>query len=48
MARLIHSYRSCPTRANRERLAAYLAKHPFALCGATSEQLLFLQQNEFI
>ena len=48
MSRLIHSYKCCPTRANRERLAAYLAKHPFALCGATSEQMQFLQQNEFI
>ena len=47
MARLIHSYRVCPTAANRARLAAYLAKHPFALCGATREELEFLRANGF-
>ena len=48
MSKLIHSYRCCPTSANRKRLAAYLAKHPFALCGATSEDIAFLTANEFI
>jgi hypothetical protein len=48
MTRLIHSYKHCPTRANRERLAAYLAKHPFAVCMASAEDLAFLQSNDFI
>ena len=48
MAKLIHSYKGCPTSANRRRLAAYLAKHPFALCGATSDEIAFLNAHEFV
>ena len=48
MAKLIHSYKSCPTSANRRRLAAYLVKHPFALCAATNEEMAFLRVHEFI
>lgn len=48
MAKLIHSYKSCPTSANRRRLAAYLAKHPFALCAASKDELAFLHAHEFV
>jgi len=48
MSKLIHSYKCCPTSANRRRLAAYLVKHPFALRGATSDELAFLHAHEFV
>jgi hypothetical protein len=48
MSNLIQSYKRCPTGANRRRLAAYLVKHPFALCAATNEEMAFLRVNEFI
>ena len=48
MTKLIHSYKSCPTSANRRRLAAYLEKHPFALCAATKEDIAFLHAHEFV
>jgi len=48
MSKLIQSYKRCPTGANRRRLAAYLVKHPFALCAATNEEMVFLRVNEFI
>lgn len=48
MNRLIHSYKCCPTSANRRRLVAYLAKHPFAIVGATPEEIAFLHAHEFI
>jgi hypothetical protein len=48
MSKLIHSYKCCPTSANRRRLVTYLAKHPFALCGAAAEEIAFLTTHEFI
>lgn len=48
MTKLIHSYKCCPTSANRRRLAAYLEKHPFAIVGASSDEIAFLHAHEFI
>ena len=47
MSKLIHSFKCCPTSANRKRLVVYLAKHPFAIIGATPDELEFLRIHEF-
>ena len=48
MSKLIHSYKCCPTSANRKRLVVYLAKHPFCVCAASQEEMAFLRAHEFI
>lgn len=47
MSKLIIAYRKCPTAANRAKLQNYLNKHPFVLCMADDEELLFLKLNGF-
>lgn len=48
MEKLINTFRSAPTAANRVKLAAYLRKHSMALCMATPDEIAFLRGNEFI
>lgn len=48
MTKLIDTFRTSPTAANRAKLTRYLANHPMALCFATAEDQAFLQANWFI
>lgn len=48
MDRLIDTYRTAPTPANRAKLAKYLDKHMMAVCMATPEQVAFLSANGLI
>ncbi len=47
MQKLINAYRKLPSPSNRQRIAAYLLKHPMAVCLATPEELAFLKAHEF-
>jgi hypothetical protein len=38
MSKLITAFLANPTFKNRDRLVAYLTKHPMAVCLATSEE----------
>ena len=48
MSKLIATYRTTPTAANRAKLARYIDRHPMALCFATDEEQAFLIANWFI
>jgi len=47
MSRLIAAYRKLPSPANRRKLEAYLARHMFASCLATTEERAFLLAHKF-
>jgi hypothetical protein len=47
MQRLLNTYRTKPTPANRAKLQAYLNKHMMAVCLATPEDIAFLKANGF-
>ena len=48
MSKLIATYRTTPTAANRAKLARYLDRHVMALCFATAEEHAFLKADGFI
>ena len=47
MIRLLNTYRTAPTAANRARLQAYLDRHMMAVCMATADEVAFLRANAF-
>lgn len=48
MTKLINAFRKLPSPSNRAKLAAYLARHPMAVCLATNEETEFLNTHGFI
>ena len=48
MSKLISTYRTTPTAANRAKLARYLDRHQMALCFASDEERAFLKADGFI
>lgn len=47
MNKLLEKFRQEPSQANRDRLAAYLRKHPMAVCLASPDEQAFLRSNGF-
>lgn len=47
MTKLINAYRKLPSPTNRNKLMAYIQKHPMAACMASPEDLSFLKANGF-
>ena len=47
MQKLIEAFKVKPTPANRERLQAYLKKHPMAIVTCSQEQMDFIRRNHF-
>jgi len=47
MKKLLESFRSAPTQANRDKLQKYLDKHMMAICMASPEDVTFLKNNQF-
>ncbi len=47
MQKLIEAFKAKPTPANRERLQAYLKKHPMAIVLCSKEQMDFIRRNDF-
>lgn len=48
MAKFLAAYRATPNLTTRNRLAAYLDKHPMAVTMASLADLDFLRLHEFI
>lgn len=47
MQKLIEAFKAKPTLRNRERLQAYLKKHPMAIVLCSKEQMDFIRRNDF-
>lgn len=47
MQKLIEAFKAKPTPANRERLQAYLKKHPMAIVTCSQEQMDFIRSHDF-
>lgn len=47
MSTLIAQYRKLPSPSNRQRLQAYLDRHPMAICLASPIDLRFLKEHAF-
>lgn len=47
MTKLINAYRANPTLANREKLQAYIKRHPMAIVLCTQDEMAFIRDNHF-
>ena len=47
MSKLIAAYKKMPSPTNRQKIVAYMQKHPMAVCMLSVEETQFLVANDF-